>query len=242
MKIKVIGNQLKKGLKFISKITKRKSVLETLENILLDVEKNFFKIIFTNLETGILYQSLVKVEKEGKICVKKDIFENLVNFLEDEAIIELEEKENFLEIKSQKFSSKIKKFPVEDFPILPSPKEEKFISINSKNFVENLKSVLNFTSPYLEKTEISGVFIKISENEMVFVATDSFRLGEKKSYQKIEGDFPVSFILPQETVKEIYGVFSDFNEKIKMYYSPHKVFIEKKSEEGDFPEIVMFHG
>jgi DNA polymerase-3 subunit beta len=238
MKIKIIGNQLKKGMKFIGKITKRKSALETLENILLETEKSFVKILFTNLETGLIYQSLVKTEKEGKICVKKDVFEDLVNYLDDEDIIELEEKDNFLKIQSSKFSSKIKKFSVDDFPILPLPKEEKSIFVNSKNFTDNLKSVLNFTSPYLEKPEISGVLLKILENEMVFVATDNFRLGEKKFFQKVEGEFPAFFIIPQESAKEIYGIFNNLNEKIKIYYSPYQIFLEKKSEEGDFPELI----
>jgi len=237
MKLKVIGNQLKKGLGFVRKITKRKSALETLENILIESEKNLIKITFTNLETGILYQSLAKTEKEGKICVKRDVFEKLVSFLEEEEIIELEEKENFLIIKSEKFTSKIKKFPYEDFPILPLPKEEKFFFVNSKSFTEDLKTVVDFTSSSLERPEISGVLLKILENEIIFVATDSFRLGEKRSLQKIEGDFPASFIIPQESVKEIIGIFGNVNEKIKIYHSPHQIFIEKKSEEGDFPEI-----
>jgi len=238
MKVKVVGEQLKKGLSFVSKISKRKSVLETLENVLIENEKNFIKIIFTNLETGILYQSLAKIEEEGKICVKRDILEKLVKFLEEDDVVELEEKENFLVIKSEKFNSKIKKFPYENFPILPLPKEEKYIFVNSKTFTENLKTVINFTSPSFEKPEISGVLLKILENEIIFTATDSFRLGEKKSFHKIEGDFPVSFIIPQESAKEILGIFGNIDEKIKIYFSPHQIFIEKKSEEGDFPEII----
>ncbi len=238
MKLKITGDQLKKGLKFVGKITKRKSALETLENVLIECEKNFIKLLFTNLETGILYQSLAKTEKEGKLCVKREILEKLSTFIDEEDIVELEEKENFLYIKSEKFNSKIKKFPPEDFPILPLPKEEKFIIVNSKNFTENINSVLDFTSSSLEKPEISGVFVKVLENEMIFVATDSFRLGEKKSTQKIEGNFPTSFIIPQESAKEICGIFGLFNEKIKVYYSPHQIFLEKKSEEGDFPELL----
>jgi len=238
MKLTVAGEQLKKGLKVINKITKRKTALEVLENVLVESEKSLIKMIFTNLETGLLYQSLAKTEKEGKVCVKRDVFEKLINFINEEDIIELEEKENFLTIESKNFNAKNKKFSCEDFPVLPLPKEEKHIFVNSKNFTENLRSVLNFTSPSLEKPEISGVLVKISEKEMVFVATDSFRLGEKKSIQKIEGDFPVSFIIPQESAKEIFEIFSNFNEQIKIYYSPHQIFIEKKSEEGDFPEII----
>jgi DNA polymerase-3 subunit beta len=238
MKLTVTGEQLKKGVKLINKITKRKSALETLENVLIESEKNFIKMIFTNLETGILYQSLAKIEKEGKICVKRDIFEKLISFIDEEDIIDLEEKENFLLIKSEKFNSKTKKFSYEDFPVLPLPKEEKYFLVNGKNFTENLRTVLDFTSPSLEKPEISGVLIKVSEKELIFVATDSFRLGEKKSTQKIEGDFPVSFIIPQESAKEIFGIFNNFNEGIKIYYLPHQIFIEKKSEEGDFPEVI----
>jgi len=238
MKLQITGDQLKKGMKLIGKITKRKSSLETLENVLLEAEQNFLRLTFTNLESGILFQTLAKVEKEGKVCVKRDLFEKLTSYLEEENIVTLEEKENFLHIFFEGFHSKIKKFPVEDFPILPLPKEEKFFFLEGRSFSENLKYVLDFTATSLERPEISGVLVKILEKEIIYVATDSFRLGEKKSSGVFEGEFPVSFIIPQDAAKEICGIFGNFDEKIKIYFSPHQIFIEKKSEEGDFPEII----
>src|SRR5690606_11504790 len=84
-----------------------------------------------------------------------------------------------LVIKGKKNKIKLKGQPYEDFPTIPNV-EGVVLEIESKKLIERIKSVYYSSSVSDIKPEISSVFIYTNENDLVFVSTDSFRLGEKK--------------------------------------------------------------
>ena len=236
MKLSILTEKLQKGISFISKISSKKVSLPILENILISTEKNFLKLSVTNLETGIYWYSLAKIEKEGKICVQKEFFEDLI-FLLPPGKIELEEKKLILEVKTKNFSSKIKGQDPEEFPIIPQPKEEEFVLVNSKDFCKYIKKVLNLPATSLARPEISGILLEFTPNEIKIVATDSFRLAEERIPKKtgISKDF--SLILPQISAREIYNIFSQEEREIKIYPSVNQFFLESQMIELKKPEI-----
>jgi len=236
MKLSILTEKLQKGISFISKISSKKVSLPILENILISTEKNFLKLSVTNLETGIYWYSLAKIEKEGKICVQKEFFEDLI-FLLPPGKIELEEKNLILEVKTKNFSSKIKGQDPEEFPIIPQPKEEEFVLVNSKDFCKYIKKVLNLPATSLARPEISGILLEFTPNEIKIVATDSFRLAEERIPKKtgISKDF--SLILPQISAREIYNIFSQEEREIKIYPSVNQFFLESQMIELKKPEI-----
>ena len=194
MKLTLLSEKLKKGVEIISKIPIKKLSLPILENVLVTAEKNFLILNVTDLESGIFWKTLAKVESEGKICIRKKVIESFVNFL-PQGKIELEKKDLTLQIKSENFLTKIKGEDPEEFPIIPQPKEGEFILTSSKIFCEGLSKVFNLPSPSLGRPEISGVLLDFSPEGIKFVATDSFRLGEKRISQKLDISKPYSLFL-----------------------------------------------
>jgi len=238
MKLTLLSEKLKKGVEIISKIPIKKLSLPILENVLVTAEKNFLILNVTDLESGIFWKTLAKVESEGKICIRKKVIESFVNFL-PQGKIELEKKDLTLQIKSENFLTKIKGEDPEEFPIIPQPKEGEFILTSSQIFCEGLSKVFNLPSPSLGRPEISGVLLDFSPEGIKFVATDSFRLGEKRISQKLDISKPYSLILPQAGAKEIFNIFSKEDREIKIYLSPNQIFIETQMIETPEPEIIF---
>ncbi len=56
---------------------------------------------------------------------------------------------------------------------------EKTYKINSKDLVNGIKSVIYSSSLSSVKPELASVYIYSNEDNLIFVATDSFRLAEK---------------------------------------------------------------
>ena len=71
MKFHILQNKLKEGLDIVERVSVKSSVLPILNNALLKTEENFLEISTTNLETGIRFWILAKVEKEVIINGKK---------------------------------------------------------------------------------------------------------------------------------------------------------------------------
>jgi DNA polymerase-3 subunit beta len=236
MKLTILKEKLNEGLKLSEKIAKKTLALPILENCLLEAEKNFLRISSTNLETGINYWSLAKVEKEGKICVPAKILTQIVNLLPLEKINLYEE--NFvLNIEDENYKTQINGISPEEFPLIPQPQSIKPFILNTPLFCEALNSVAKIPMPSSARPEISGILISLKENIVEMVATDSFRLASKKVALSENFSEKISFILPQISAREFLNIFSQEKDELKVYFSPSQVWFEVQMTETDHPKI-----
>ena len=244
MKLFILQEKLKEGLKIVEKISSKSNNLPILNNILFETQKNFLSLSSTDLEIGIQWWGLAKVEKEGSALLPSLLFSNFVNLLPNKQI-SIEKKENFLYITCEDYKAKIKSLSPEDFPIFPQTDNNYYIEINSEEFCESLQQVVEITSISHSRPEFTGIYIILNKDFIKLVATDSFRLGEKTIFlnkNKISMNLPdeeLSFILPQKTAREIINIFKIKKSRLKMYISPNYVLFEKKMEEIDHNEIKL---
>ena len=77
MKLIILQEKLKEGIGIIERISVRSLTLSILNNVLLKTEKNFLNLVTTDLETGIKWWSLAKVEKEGALTVPTKVLSKI---------------------------------------------------------------------------------------------------------------------------------------------------------------------
>ncbi len=181
MKTTILKDKLKEGINIVERISAKSLNLPILNNILITVEKNFLDLAVTDLEIGIKWWALVKTEEEGKIAVPSRILSSFINLLPNK-LVNLEVKDLILKIGCENHQTSIKSFNPEDFPIIPKILSEEKVFIDSKSFCQSLNKVVDIASYSTTKPEISGVYFLFQKNLITMVATDSFRLGEKKLY------------------------------------------------------------
>jgi len=239
MKVTILTQELKRGLGFTERLTGRNLTLPVLNNVLIEASSNFLKISSTDLETGIEWWGLAKTEIEGKITVPAKILAQVINSVSEEKI-ELENKNDTLIIKANKFKAQIKGFTADDFPIIPSFGKEDFIEIESQVLKDGLVDVVDIASQSQIRPEISGIYFVFKKDLINLVATDSFRLVEKtctsKNYKNSFED-EVSFIIPQKTVKEVINILDDNNKMVRIYFSESQLLFETNLGEVDHAEI-----
>ena len=80
---------LKNGISTVERISQKILSLPILQNVLVKGEGNFLNLSTTNLELGIKWWALAKVESEGQITVPTRLFSDIINFLPNK-IIKLE--------------------------------------------------------------------------------------------------------------------------------------------------------
>ncbi len=239
MKLLVLQEKLKEGLKIVSRASFKSLSLPILNNILLRTEKNFLELAATDLEVGIKWWSLAKIEKEGEIIVPTQVFSNFISFLPNKKV-KLEVDKLTLNIECENYKTSLKGYSTEEFPIIPQISEAEIVIIDSEIFCQGLNQVVNITSPSTTRPEISGVYLIFKENSIKMVATDSFRLGEKTvildKNTKLRQEY--SLILPQKAVKEIINIFGEKKEELKIYLTPNQILFEKVIPElPSHPEI-----
>lgn len=238
MKLLILQEKLKEGLNIIERISTKSLTLPILNNTLLKTQKNFLNLSATDLEIGINWWALAKIEKEGEIVLPIRILSNFFNLFPNNQI-SLEKKDQYLIIECENFKTQIKGFSSEDFPIIPQVSKENFIELEINPLCQSLKQVVDIPILSQARPEISGIYFSFQKNIAKITATDSFRLSEKTFSFENNLEKEVSFILPQKTVREIINIFGEREGKLKIYFSPNQVLFENQILETPHPHIQL---
>ncbi|MBZ9572732.1 DNA polymerase III subunit beta [Patescibacteria group bacterium] len=236
MKIEILTSNIKEGINNIERLTKKSPSLQVLDNTLLETDKNFLKLISTNLETSMIWWVLAKVVQEGKVAVPASFLNNLINLLrEDKIKLRSENKNLILETKNQ--ITQIRGIDPEEFPIIPKIEQKDPIEIGGEKLNQGLSQVVDVPSPSQIRPEISGIYFSFKKDEIKIVGTDSFRLAEKtiSLEQKLRKEG--QFILPQSSGRELINILAQKTGEVKIYFDPNQVLFEWYKEETSHPHI-----
>ncbi len=242
MKIEINKNNLLRALTKADKITGKNVSLAVLQCVIIKTLENQIELSATNLELGIKLYIPAKVERAGEVAVSSSLLVSYLNNLVQEEKLVLEHSEQTLKIIGTKSETQVNTFPSADFPTIPTIESDKKCIIELHDLIDGLKSVWYAASVSSIKPELSSVYLYSDSGELTFVATDSFRLAEKKPGAKIE-DFE-SILIPQRNVSEIIRVFEGFESKITMVFGQNQVSFEVEKEiylvsrvvDGVFPD------
>jgi DNA polymerase-3 subunit beta len=162
------------------------------------------------------------------------------NIVQNENIT-LEDDGGNLLIKTKKSRIKMKGQAHEDFPTIPIVSGNE-LEIETKKFIDGIKSVYYSSSVSDIKPEISSVYIYTNEDNLIFVSTDSFRLAEKKIRVKNIPEVP-GIIIPFKNIPEILRVFGDFSGVMKICFNKNQisfssgsVYLTSRVIDGVFPD------
>ncbi len=228
MKIESTLEKIADALSRIQKISTKNISLPILETVLLETKDNALVMRSTNLHVGVEISLPVKIQNEGSCAVKLDILAQIVNSLKGEHKISLENKGQTLLIITEKSSMEINTFPENDFPTLPHVEDGISFQLPIDALIEGVKSVV-YSASYSEiKPEISSVYIYTENNEIVFVATDSFRLAEKRMVVPHVSDFP-GIIIPIKNVQECIKIFTGLQEKALVSFNKNQLSLQTES-------------
>ena len=240
MKLIILQEKLKEGLNIAERVSSKSLTLPILNNVLVSAEKNFINLAATNLELGVNWWALAKIEKEGKITIPSHFFSNFINSLPNKKI-NLKAENNNLLIECENYKTQIKGLPAEDFPIIPKISNGEFFSLNNSSFCQGLSQVADIAVLSTARPEISGVYFLFQKNSIIMAATDSFRLAEKRIILKNNSSLRknYSLILPQKTAKEIVNILGNIEGESKIYFSSNQVMFESLMSEAKHPQIQL---
>lgn len=224
------------------KISGKNSTLPVLSCVILETKGNHLIVRATNLDIGIEATIPVKVEMEGIVAIPGALFlQYLSNISGDENItVEIVNK-NIL-LTSSKSEATVKTIPHDDFPSIPKVDNTKSCKISAHSLIHGLKSVWYSASISSMKPELSSVYLYPKDSSLMFVATDSFRLAEKRIDVK-EIDSFESVLVPFRNVSEIIRIFDnnvgDLNilfDEGQIAFETEGVYLVSRIVDGNFPD------
>lgn len=242
MKLQVLQENLSKALITTSRFASPKVQLPVLANILLSAKKNKLLVSATNLETSICISIGASVSKEGEITVPSRVVTDLISNLGTGQIMLEAEKEQ-LKVTAQNFNSTVSGMNSSDFPSVPQVIADDILQIPSDVFLNSLSKVLFAVSTDETRPVLTGVLIKMEKGEITLVATDGFRLSQKKIKIKVSRED--TLILPRGALSELVRLSTEDKEisfsfkkgESQVIFGLSGVVLASRVIEGEFPDF-----
>ena len=242
MKITCDKDRLKEAVLYAERVTGKNLSLPVLSAILLSTKKKTISLRATNLDIGIEIEIPAIIEEEGVVAIPGNILGAFVANIYNNKEVIIKEKNGNIEVSAGDNITTIKCHKAEEFPTLPLVNEGEYITFSTTKLTEGIRAVVYSASTSDIKPELSSVYIYPENDNWIFVATDSFRLAEKKIPSKntkaVQG-----ILIPQKNVIEIIRIFENipgdadirFN-KNQISISQNGVYFTSRIIDGTFPD------
>lgn len=222
MKFKVKQKDLSKHINIVQKGISSRTTLQILDGILIDTLNNRLKLTSTDLEISIETFVDAQVQEEGSIVANSRIFGDIIKKLPD-SIIEMEVKDNNINIKCENSEFNILGNYAVDYPDLPIILQKENLKIPVELLKNAIRQTVFATSQDETRPTLSGVLVEICNNNISFVSLDGYRLALMKL--SINSDVDLKIIIPGRALNEINKILEDTQEDITMSAAPgHALF------------------
>lgn len=209
MRLSCLQKDLNFALGIVSLAVNSSTTLPVLNNILLKASGKELFFAATNLEIAINYSIPADIKNEGAITVPAKLITNYISLLEDDHVEIRVEDGSTLHFKSKNSQTKIKGISPDEFPLIPKVEKEETFEISPRDLGEAIDSTVFSAATSTTRPILSGVYMNTEKDILKMVATDSFRLAEKRTKLKKKVEKGVECIVPVRTLLEV-GRILDF--------------------------------
>lgn len=228
MIISIDKKEFSEGVQNVARFAERRSgTLPVLSGIAIIAGDDGIKLRATNLETGIDLKIEGTIKSDGVVALPAATLREIAASLSGGGQVTLEHAGDTVRVSSGNGRSTLKTLPFEDFPTLPLPESPKAKFELSGALLRILvNAVVSYASVSTVRPELASVLIKSDGSTLTAVATDSFRLAEKKMAlaQSVE---TFSMLIPAKNAVDIMQTLPD--EVIEVVVDEHQcAFFWKK--------------
>lgn len=244
MKFSCTQENLQHALSTISHVASKSTHLPILHNVLITATEAGVELVATDLEIVMRVKMRAKVEVTGEFTVPAQVFTNYVALLTAERVdIELHGEEMLVSAGENK--TKMKGQPTDDFPPLPEVGEGTQVTVPANALAQAIKQTIVAASHDQSRPELTAVLFRVSDGQLLLVATDTYRLAEKSITLETAAS-NISVLIPGQTLQELGRVLPDADEHVVITIDDNQArfampLVEMTSRliEGEFPDYVQ---
>lgn len=243
MDIEINFQKFKNAVNLVERVANKHLTLPVLSCILMDIKKNSVVLKATNLDVGLEVSLSAKTSKDITVAIPAHTLSAFLSQIPDnESNIKIDIQEGNVNIQTLYSKGVLKTMSAEDFPTIPRPTDPDTVQMPKNSLIKGFKSVWYSSSLSSVKPELSSVYIYNEPNNITFVATDSFRLAEKKipvNKKFLNNDL----LVPFKNVSELIRVLEIMPEEVKietnkniLAISGDGIYVVSRIIDGVFPD------
>ncbi len=233
------------NLTVAQKAVSSKTPNPALQGINIEAKEDSIVIITSNSDISIkleIKDQSLQIEKTGTSLIPGKFFIDIIRKLDAETISLSMVEDNMLRIFANRSDITLNTMDIADYPHIPFQLKENPILLDAKILKSIIKQTTFATSTVENRPILTGVNLKVREDKLYAISTDSFRLSQKKV--DITSDFNnLNIIIPGRSLDELLKVIENENSQVELHLDNNKilfkfsnVLFQSRLLEGNYPE------
>ncbi len=239
MKLQVTQENLNRALSNVARVASSRNALPILSNVLIKTVDNRVCVAATNLNIAITHYIGSKVAEPGAITVPARLTQDFVASL-GSGVIDIELDETKLHITTDSYNSTINGAPADEYPVMPQIQNGTSWKISTEKLKKALQQVVIAASSDDTRPVLTGVYFHTHEGHLYVVATDSYRLAERKVIALKE---EVSLLIPASAIHDLLRIIGDAKGDVVVTHDDQQVLFNigdielvTRLIEGSYPD------
>ncbi len=244
MRITSSKDLLLENLQSVLKTVSTKSTMPVLSGIRMELSGEKVELASTDMELSLRLTMEAKVEGEGALVAPGRLLTDVVKSLpQGEVTLDMDEKEQVLEVKCGSADFRLNCLPAADFPRLPAMPEDGSFEIESGPLVATINTVARAASRDETRPVLTGILVKFSKEKLKMVATDSYRLSVRETPAVSTLKDKKEIIVPRSSLEELARICGQTGtEKVsvgimdgQVIFTAGTIVLTSRLIEGQFP-------
>ncbi len=241
MKFKVNKKEFYQAIQNIIGVIPIKTTIPILGSILLDLQDNELNLTGTDLEVSISTKINVQGEENGAVAIPAKILFEIVRELPEIPIEIFCDEFYKIELNTDAGFYKLSGEHKDEFPKIAIEENQESFLIDSEQFCSMINKTIFAVSTDELRTTLTGVYLKVSENELRLVTTDGHRLVKIEFKNFSSPEFQGETIIPTKALNLLLKNAQDTkNIKVKLtedhiVFELNNTIVYSKCIEGQFP-------
>ncbi|MCX2742630.1 DNA polymerase III subunit beta [Mangrovivirga sp. M17] len=226
MKFIVSSSALLKQLSGINGVITSSPVVPILENFLFEVSEGKLTVTASDLQTSMITEIDVESKESGSIAVPARILlDTLKNLPEQPVTFSIDEDTYAVEISSDNGKYKLSGENATDFPKVPTVSDGYSFNVSTDIFSKAVNNTIFATSNDELRPAMTGVYMKLTDTNATFVATDGHRLVRYRRVDVAEDiDHPI--IIPRKALNLLKATLPSDNTNVNVEYNATNAFFK----------------
>jgi DNA polymerase-3 subunit beta len=225
---------LGQALQTVTRAISARTTLPILNNVLLETTADGLALTATNLEIGIRKVVEAEIAEEGSTTAPARLLTDFVASLPDERLeMSLDRATQTLSVHCGRFDTHVRCIEADEFPPGPRPEEADRLTIPLEVLLRAIEQTQMAASTDEARPVLTGELLMIEGPSAVLVASDGYRLAERKLHASAREDLEARLIVPAKALAELPRAFRGEAGEVEVLVSParNQVFFRAGSSE-----------
>lgn len=217
---------LTRELALIQGIVERKNTIPILANVMIEAESDALQLTATDLDVGLTCRLGARVAKPGALTLSAKKLYEIVRAVSGSEVKITALENNWASIKAGRSLFKMVGLGKTEFPALPAPPSDSFLSLPGELLGELIQKTSFAITADDNRYFLNGARLELTQGHAKMIATDGHRLAflSVKRPEGSTGDS--SAIVPKKTLLELVKILAEEDRNVEFSESENHLFFK----------------